>query len=95
MKCTIFILFIIQLPFVIMFRLSTRSLLSRTIQVGSILTVSNTMMTISESQSEAKVFDYIVIGGGSGGVASARRAATYGKNVALIEGKALGLQRWY
>ncbi|CAM9996231.1 unnamed protein product, partial [Discosporangium mesarthrocarpum] len=31
-------------------------------------------------------FDYLVIGGGSGGVSSARRAATYGAKVALIEG---------
>lgn len=30
-------------------------------------------------------FDYICIGGGSGGVASSRRAAMYGKKVALIE----------
>jgi len=30
-------------------------------------------------------FDYLVIGGGSGGVASARRAAMHGKRVALIE----------
>ena len=32
-------------------------------------------------------FDYLVIGGGSGGVASARRAAKYGARVLLIEGK--------
>ncbi|KZV91053.1 hypothetical protein EXIGLDRAFT_837354 [Exidia glandulosa HHB12029] len=31
-------------------------------------------------------YDWVVIGGGSGGVASARRAASYGKKVALIEG---------
>ena len=30
-------------------------------------------------------YDYLVIGGGSGGVASARRAALYGKRVALVE----------
>lgn len=30
-------------------------------------------------------FDYLVIGGGSGGVASARRAAMHGKRVALVE----------
>ncbi|SMF68776.1 glutathione-disulfide reductase [Pseudobacteriovorax antillogorgiicola] len=35
-------------------------------------------------------FDYIVIGGGSGGIASARRAANYGAKVLLIEGGALG-----
>ena len=37
-----------------------------------------------------KIYDYIIIGGGSGGVASARRAASYGASVALIEDKALG-----
>ncbi len=34
--------------------------------------------------------DYLVIGGGSGGLASARRAAGYGARVALIESGALG-----
>lgn len=32
-----------------------------------------------------KNFDYLVIGGGSGGIASARRAAEFGVNVALVE----------
>ena len=35
--------------------------------------------------SDTKEFDYLVIGGGSGGVASARRAAQYGAKVGLIE----------
>lgn len=35
-------------------------------------------------------FDYICIGGGSGGIASANRAAMRGARVALIEAKALG-----
>eukprot|EP01104_Vermistella_antarctica_P000639 TRINITY_DN10787_c0_g1_i1.p1 TRINITY_DN10787_c0_g1~~TRINITY_DN10787_c0_g1_i1.p1 ORF type:complete len:530 (-),score=167.79 TRINITY_DN10787_c0_g1_i1:95-1684(-) len=35
-------------------------------------------------------FDYVVIGGGSGGIGSARRAAQYGAKVALIEKAALG-----
>lgn len=34
-----------------------------------------------------KHYDYLVIGGGSGGVASARRAASYGKKVLVIEAK--------
>jgi glutathione reductase (NADPH) len=38
----------------------------------------------------AEPFDYIVIGGGSGGIASARRAASYGARVALIESGRLG-----
>ncbi|KAI8806845.1 hypothetical protein BJ742DRAFT_854729 [Cladochytrium replicatum] len=33
----------------------------------------------------AAVYDYLVIGAGSGGVASARRAASYGAKVAIIE----------
>ena len=37
-----------------------------------------------------KHFDYLVIGGGSGGIASANRAAERGAKVALIEGKDLG-----
>ncbi|KAG0045085.1 Glutathione reductase [Gryganskiella cystojenkinii] len=32
-----------------------------------------------------KIYDYLVIGGGSGGLASARRAASYGAKVGLIE----------
>jgi len=35
-------------------------------------------------------FDYVVIGGGSGGLASARRAAEYGARVALVEAGELG-----
>lgn len=38
----------------------------------------------------AQHFDYIVIGGGSGGIASAIRAAMRGAKVALIEAKSLG-----
>ncbi|TPX52828.1 glutathione-disulfide reductase [Synchytrium endobioticum] len=37
-----------------------------------------------------KTFDYLVIGGGSGGVASARRAASYGVSVGLVEYAAMG-----
>jgi glutathione reductase (NADPH) len=38
----------------------------------------------------SKHYDYICLGGGSGGIASANRAAMYGAKVALIEGKHLG-----
>lgn len=37
-----------------------------------------------------KSYDYIVIGGGSGGIASANRAAMYGAKVLLIEASAIG-----
>ncbi len=35
-------------------------------------------------------FDYLVIGAGSGGIASARRAATYGAKVGVVEKARLG-----
>ncbi|TQV88176.1 glutathione-disulfide reductase [Aliikangiella coralliicola] len=35
-------------------------------------------------------FDYLAIGGGSGGIASANRASMYGKKCAIVEAKALG-----
>ncbi|KAI8615903.1 hypothetical protein BC830DRAFT_1063916 [Chytriomyces sp. MP71] len=38
----------------------------------------------------ATVFDYLVIGGGSGGIASARRAASHGAKVAVIESNRWG-----
>ena len=37
-----------------------------------------------------KHYDYIAIGGGSGGIASVNRAANYGKKCAIIEAKHLG-----
>ena len=37
-----------------------------------------------------KHFDYISIGGGSGGIASAIRAAKHGKKAAIIEAKDIG-----
>lgn len=40
--------------------------------------------------SHVSPFDYVVIGGGSGGIASARRAASYGAKVVLIESGRLG-----
>ena len=38
----------------------------------------------------AKSFDYIVIGGGSGGLGSARRAASLGAKVLVVEHGRLG-----
>ena len=37
-----------------------------------------------------QTFDLICIGGGSGGIATARRAAEYGAKVAVIESARLG-----
>ena len=40
--------------------------------------------------SSSHTYDYLVIGGGSGGIASARRAAMHGASVALVEKGAMG-----
>eukprot|EP01135_Chromosphaera_perkinsii_P003631 Nk52_evm10s250 gene=Nk52_evmTU10s250 len=40
--------------------------------------------------SASKVYDFLVLGGGSGGIASARRAAQYGAKTALIEHGPIG-----
>lgn len=42
------------------------------------------------AKAAAKCFDYLVIGGGSGGLGSARRAAQLGAKVAIIEHGRLG-----
>ena len=39
---------------------------------------------------ENKNYDYIVIGAGSGGMGSGRRAALFGKKVAMIENRVIG-----
>ncbi|KAG8954679.1 Glutathione reductase [Tulasnella sp. 424] len=43
------------------------------------------MPPVTKAEATTDKYDYVVLGGGSGGVASARRAANYGKKVALIE----------
>ncbi len=42
------------------------------------------------TMNQMETFDYLVIGGGSGGLASARRAAEYGARAALVEAGELG-----
>lgn len=54
--------------------------------LGRINQLSRHLTTMAPIQVPTK-YDYLVIGGGSGGVASARRAASYGKKVLLIESK--------
>ena len=53
-------------------------------------TVSSSRLFSSSSGSEEFDYDYFVIGAGSGGIASARRAATYGAKVAVVEKGRLG-----
>ncbi|AMD20828.1 HDR086Cp [Eremothecium sinecaudum] len=51
---------------------------------------SNKFITIRTMSNSVKHYDYLVIGGGSGGVASSRRAASYGAKTLVIEGKQMG-----
>ena len=39
---------------------------------------------------DANQFDYIVIGAGSGGMGAARKAATFGKKVCMMENRVIG-----
>jgi len=52
--------------------------------------IDNTYNSSNSHNNNNTVFDYLVIGAGSGGIASARRAAAYGANVAVIEKSRLG-----
>ena len=54
--------------------------------------VANTLIQTGSLSNMAPVksYDYLVIGGGSGGIASARRAAEFGAKVALVEAGKLG-----
>lgn len=47
-------------------------------------------MASEPTGSDASRFDYLVIGGGSGGLASARRASELGASTAVIESHKLG-----
>ncbi|CAN3360292.1 glutathione reductase [Diutina catenulata] len=49
--------------------------------------LSTKSIAMAPVNTAAKHYDYLVIGGGSGGVASARRAASYGAKVLLVESK--------
>ncbi|CAJ0945676.1 unnamed protein product, partial [Mesorhabditis belari] len=51
---------------------------------------SAVLFNLRKMTSAAKEYDYLVIGGGSGGVASARRAREFGVSVALVESGRLG-----
>lgn len=55
--------------------------------VSRLLSINKHLTMAPVQDKIAKHYDYLVIGGGSGGVASARRAASYGAKVLLIEGK--------
>eukprot|EP00554_Chaetoceros_debilis_P016074 CAMPEP_0194113130 /NCGR_PEP_ID=MMETSP0150-20130528/15085_1 /TAXON_ID=122233 /ORGANISM="Chaetoceros debilis, Strain MM31A-1" /LENGTH=557 /DNA_ID=CAMNT_0038802963 /DNA_START=112 /DNA_END=1788 /DNA_ORIENTATION=+ len=50
----------------------------------------NSALSMSTEDSDEYDYDYLVIGAGSGGIASARRAATYGVKVGVVEKGRLG-----
>ena len=62
------------------------SLVLQTLSIPLCIAVPITTM----STNVKAVYDFLVIGGGSGGIASARRAASYGAKTAVIESGRLG-----
>lgn len=60
---------------------------SNVISISSVVNSHNQRLRFSMTTENH--FDYLVIGGGSGGVATARRAAGYGVKVGLIEKSAM------
>mmetsp|Transcript_57214 Transcript_57214/g.170576 ORF Transcript_57214/g.170576 Transcript_57214/m.170576 type:complete len:143 (-) Transcript_57214:1596-2024(-) len=52
--------------------------------------VVSSSLTESADADDQYDYDYLVIGAGSGGIASARRAASYGARVAVVEKARLG-----
>ena len=60
------------------------------IRPGVTYMVRRFLSIMAPIDSAVKCYDYLVIGGGSGGIASARRAAEFGPSVALVEAKRLG-----
>lgn len=67
--------------------LSRASALSRALMAATPLAAATAAVVRSSSVAapSAEHYDYLVIGGGSGGVSSARRAAMYGRKVAIVE----------
>lgn len=59
---------------------------------ASVLTLSSSRRLFGRSMASGSVsrFDFLVIGGGSGGLAGARRAAELGATAAVIESHKLG-----
>jgi ribulose 1,5-bisphosphate synthetase/thiazole synthase len=71
-----------------------RSMLRRRVipVVTSVLGFSRLSSSSSATATAAatKNYDLVVVGGGSGGLATAKRAASYGQKVCVVEGKELG-----
>lgn len=66
---------------------------------ASIRSRANLRRHMSQLQAGSYDFDYFVIGAGSGGIASARRAASYGAKVGVAEvgrlgGTCVNVVRW-
>jgi glutathione reductase (NADPH) len=69
---------------------TTRSSTKTTRRLGILRPTFLTRSMSTQSNDENYDFDYFVIGAGSGGIASARRAASYGAKVAVAEYQRLG-----
>jgi glutathione reductase (NADPH) len=74
----------------LMFSVSIPHVFSLLHPLSSRVFTRNTKIMRMMMSDKSKHYDYLVIGGGSGGVASARRAAGYGAKVGIVEVKALG-----
>mmetsp|Transcript_50852 Transcript_50852/g.61271 ORF Transcript_50852/g.61271 Transcript_50852/m.61271 type:complete len:84 (+) Transcript_50852:255-506(+) len=53
--------------------------------------MTSSVNALGSSFDESYHYDFLVMGGGSGGIASARRSATYGAKVAVVEKGRLGV----
>lgn len=72
------------------FALPKQILSSLLLRHGVLIRLSSSSSSSMASDSETTRFDFLVIGGGSGGLAGARRAAELGANTAVIESHKLG-----
>ncbi|CAM9769366.1 unnamed protein product [Scytosiphon promiscuus] len=69
---------------------STAALRRSSVTSRRLLTRGGATQAGATPRMSSEHYDYLVIGGGSGGVSSARRAATYDAKVAVIETSAMG-----
>jgi ribulose 1,5-bisphosphate synthetase/thiazole synthase len=70
-------------------------MLRRSLKLGApplaaVVTTAIFSRSYNATENAGQTFDLIVIGGGSGGIACAKRSASYGANVAIIEGSRYG-----
>lgn len=65
-------------------------ILSNLFKARESLSLHHILKRMESTLSNTKHYDFLVIGAGSGGLGAARRAAMFGKKVAMIENKVIG-----